>query len=272
MQTEVRPINAQQREALAAFLQACRKRLTPEQVGLPAGERRRVKGLRREEVAVLSGISVIWYTWLEQGRPIKVSEATLDALAQVLRLSEAERTYLFLLAAPDPALLPSPIKPVPSLASEEASLMPVLDALDPNPALLRDHHWDILAWNQAEAAMYPWQSLAPEERNLLLYLFTSPQARSSLPLWEEYARSVLRIFRLTMGQFPPDERFATLVRHLQERSSEFELWWEEHTVQQDPPTALAWCRHDGKRVDFSIVYMTFPLHPLLTMRVLFPHQ
>jgi len=268
MRTNGRAVDPHLRQELAAFLQACRKRLSPQQVGLPSGERRRVKGLRREEVAALAGIGITWYTWLEQGRNIQVSEATLDNLAQALCLSEAERTYLFLLASPDPSRLPTPIKS-PTSTEDQASLQNLLDALNPHPALLRDQHWDILAWNQAEADHTPWASIAPSERNLLLYLFTHPHARQHLPNWQEYAHAVLQIFRLTWSQFPSDERLISLLDHLQQTSNEFGEWWQQHTVQQHPPLELLWQEANGKCVSYSVMYLTFPLYPLRFVRVLF---
>jgi transcriptional regulator with XRE-family HTH domain len=269
MSANRRALNANARRELAAFLQACRRRLSPQQVGLPSGERRRVKGLRREEVAALAGIGVTWYTWLEQGRDIQVSETTLNSLAQALCLSEAERTYLFLLASPDSSRHFVPIKP-PTLDEDPASVQHLLDALNPYPALLRDHHWDVLAWNQAEAALTPWASIAPPERNLLLYLFTHPCARQHMPQWQEYARSVLQVFRLTWSQFLPDERLISIIDHLQQASSEFREWWQQHTVQQYPPLDLLWQYNNGQCTSFSITYLTFPMHPLWFTRVLFP--
>lgn len=269
MRTDERPVATTPRRELAAFLQACRKRLSPQQVGLPPGERRRVKGLRREEVAALSGIGITWYTWLEQGRDIQVSEITLSALAQALRLSEAERTYLFLLASPDPSHQPLPIQP-PLQEHDLASLQTLLDALHPHPALLRDHHWDILAWNEAEAELVPWASIAASERNLLVYLFTDPHARKHLPRWQEYARSTLQIFRLTFLQFPQNERLTYLLDHLHRTSKEFRQWWQEQGVQLHPALEVLWWHDDGKQAHYTIQYLTFPLHPTRFVRVLFP--
>ena len=268
MRANSQVVNANPRQELAAFLQACRKRLSPQQVGLPPGERRRVKGLRREEVAALAGIGITWYTWLEQGRPIQVSQATLLQLTRVLGLNEAESAYLFLLAAPDPTVLPTPIKP-PTPTYEGTNFQLLLDALHPHPALLRDQHWDILAWNQAEANLTPWGDMDPSERNLLMYIFTNPYARACLPHWEEYARDILQIFRLTWNQFPPDEHITSLLDHLYRTSGEFQEWWQEHNVQPHPPLELVWQGVDGMRTVFAIQYMTFPLYPRRFMRVLF---
>lgn len=267
-----RAMSVNPRQELAAFLQTCRKRLSPQQVGLPPGERRRVKGLRREEVAALAGIGITWYTWLEQGRPIQVSQATLSQLAQVLCLNETERAYLFLLASPDPTTLPTPLK-LPAPAQAEPHFQDLLDALAPHPALLRDQHWDIMAWNRAEANLNPWADMAPSERNLLLYLFTHPRPRACLPQWQEYTHAILQVFRLTWSQYPPDERLTSLLERLYQTSSEFRQWWQEHSVRQHPPLELIWQQENGTQICFSIQYLTFPLYPQHFMRVLFssPH-
>lgn len=270
MHTDTTPLYAHRRRELRSFLQVCRKRLTPEQVGLPPGERRHVKGLRREEVAALAGIGITWYTWLEQGRDIQVSDVLVERLAHVLRLNEEERAYLFLLTTPSPTGQLTVIQPPPT-APAEAFLQTLLDALTPFPALLRDQHWDILGWNQAEADLVPWASMAPVERNMLLYLFTNPHAQDHLPQWEEYARSVLQVFRLTWSQFPSDERLTSLLLSLCQTSNTFREWWQEHGIQQHPPVSLVWQNHEGVRTHFSLMYLTFPLYPSQVARVLFPH-
>ena len=150
------------RSELVDFLQTRRARLTPYDVGLPAGSRRRTVGLRREEVASLANISATWYTWLEQGRKIRVSPQTLTRIAAALQLDEGERTYLFTLA--DQA--------VPKAMRGETvsvALQQMLDGMGLNPAYLTNHCWDVLDWSPAAAAGFSWSSapvccLAPSTR------------------------------------------------------------------------------------------------------------
>lgn len=256
-----------QSQELGAFLQARRRRLTPEQAGLAPGERRRVDGLRREEVAALAGIGTTWYTWLEQGRDIHVSNTVLDNLAQALQLSTDERTYMLALGGYEHSL---------PVAVQEKSVLPevpplvqkLLDKLDPHPAHLRDHHWDILAWNHSELQFYPWETLAGKERNLLLHIFTHPHPRYALLHWEEYVRNKLGLFRMAWSQYPEDHRFSEVIILLQQVSSEFRRWWAEYNVQQQPFNCIEWLLPDGRTQTFFPLYLTLGSYPPLTIRVL----
>jgi transcriptional regulator with XRE-family HTH domain len=142
-------------------------------VGLPGGHRRRTAGLRREEVAQLAGVGVTWYTWLEQGRPIRASVQVLDVVARTLRLDAVERQHPFRLAKiPDPA----PTAAASQLLRPE--IQAILDQLVPMPANVATERFDILAWNAAYAALFPTDSR--QERNSLLYCFTQPACCSAI--------------------------------------------------------------------------------------------
>src|SRR3954447_18398858 len=168
------------RADLAAFLRARRAAVRPEDVGLPGGGRRRTQGLRREEVALLAGVSVSWYTWLEQGRPINASLDVLDALARALHLDAVEREHLIVLVG-YPARLPiAPGRDVVSGAIER-----LLDALEPAPAYVLGPRWDFLGWNRSFMVLFPAVAeLPPEERNLVWVLFANAQARELVGEWE----------------------------------------------------------------------------------------
>ena len=160
---------AARRTELAAFLRTRRERISPEDVGLPPGTRRRTAGLRREELAQLAGVGVTWYTWLEQGRPINASVQVLDAIARTLRLDTTERAHLFRLAdVPGTAAVPGCDDcPLPD------EIQQILDAL-PIPACVVTERFDLLAWNTVYAAIFPAVTSAPTaERNTLLSVFTS---------------------------------------------------------------------------------------------------
>src|SRR6187551_3809804 len=153
------------RAELAAFLRSRRERITPADLGLPTGLRRRTPGLRREEVAQLAGVGVTWYTWLEQGRPIRASTQVLDAIARALRLDQAEREHLYRLADV-PAVPSAPAECLP------AEIQAILDALVPVPAVVYNGRYDVLAWNATYHALFPGLTESPiGERNALLHLF-----------------------------------------------------------------------------------------------------
>ncbi|MFE6691433.1 helix-turn-helix transcriptional regulator [Streptomyces sp. NPDC057743] len=210
------------RRALAEFLRARRERITPREAGILAGPRRRTPGLRREEVAQLSGVSVTWYTWLEQARDIGVSRQVLASLARALMLSSVEQRHLYALAGELPPEQPPGGGPGPALQR-------LVDALDPHPAYLLDTNWDLVGWNRAEAGLIgdPGQ-LAPDERNLLWLVFTDPTMRTLLADWEGQARDLVAQFRADAGERFGDPRVARLTKELAARSEEFATWWEAH--------------------------------------------
>ena len=138
-----RPVSERRRAELGTFLRTRRARLSPEDFGMPAGLRRRTPGLRREELALLAGVGVSWYTWLEQGREINVSTQVLDALAHTLRLDRAERWHMYVLAEAVPVAVTSGRCPVTDAIAE------IIKALDPLPAVVTNSRFDILARNGA---------------------------------------------------------------------------------------------------------------------------
>lgn len=211
---------------LAEFLRTRRAAVRPDEVGLPAGGRRRLPGLRREEVALLAGVSVSWYTWLEQGRPINVSSDVLAALARALRLDPAQRDHLFLLAGqPARHRDPPPRSHAPDWAQR------YLDALDPSPAYLLGARWEFLAWNAAQARLYPAITvLAPPQRNLVWVVFAEPSARRLIVDWDNEARQVLSQFRADVTPWRDDPGVVALVTDLQTRSATFADWWGRHDV------------------------------------------
>ncbi|TWV53639.1 helix-turn-helix domain-containing protein [Streptomyces misionensis] len=194
------------RRELGAFLRSRRERLTPRDVGLPDGPGRRTPGLRRAEVAELAGISLSWYTWLEQGR-VRTSEQVLRAVARVLRLDGAERAHVLSFVADDsPPDAPTWVSP---------NLLSLVRALSPHPAVVLDPHWDLLAWNAGYAALLTDPArLRPGQRNLLWLVFRWPPARTLLADWERDARALLGQFRSRAARRPQDARFAELVEEL----------------------------------------------------------
>lgn len=217
---------SQRLQELRDFLRKRRARLTPEEVGLPRGNRRRAPGLKRAEVAQLAGISVDWYTWLEQGRPISVSTQLLESLVQALHLNDNEREHLFFLAHQQPP-------PVRVMEPETVSptLQRYLNNQGLSPAFVLGRRWDVIAWNKAACVVFgDFGQMTSFERNSVWQLFTSPVPRQLLVDWEGHARRLLAQFRATCGRYPDDPRLTELIQDLMYRSPEFRTWWPDHEV------------------------------------------
>ncbi|MFG3258341.1 helix-turn-helix domain-containing protein [Streptomyces sp. NPDC048172] len=214
---------------LGAFLKARRAGLGPRDVGLPdSGVKRRVKGLRREEVALLASISTDYYTRLEQGRR-QASTPVLETLARVLRLDEEERDYLFELAGKAAGRLSG--TPRKSVQKVEPQLRRVLEELTTTPALVLGRRMDILAWNAMAAALLTDFSRLPEkDRNYAWLVFTDPAMKALHADWEYTARSCVEILRREAGRAPRDPRMVRLVGELSLRDDDFRRWWGHHRV------------------------------------------
>jgi transcriptional regulator with XRE-family HTH domain len=216
------------RRALADFIRVHRLRLTPASAGLAAGERRRTPGLRREEVAQLSGISATWYTWIEQAREVSVSPTALARLCATLHLSPAERAYLFELAGKrDPAL------PSSAGAMDAPPALVAAAAAVTAPAYVLDRMWRARAWNSAAADLFVgWLDgdVTQDDRNLMRYMFLNPAARSLVVDWEERARRLLAEFRLDHGRHLDDAEMNVLIAELRGQSAFFRAAWDQQTV------------------------------------------
>ena len=217
----------QRRAELGEFLRARREAVSPEQVKLPRGRGRRTPGLRREEVALLAGVSVTWYTWLEQGRRINASTDVLRAIGRALRLDEAGQDHLVALAQPTAASAPLVATPdeVPT------SLRRLIEAMEPAPAYVLGPHWEFAAWNGAEARLYPpLDELDGIERNLIWVLFAGSGVQQLIVDWDLHARQALAEFRAATSAVRHDPEMVELVERLSDASAEFRSWWPEHDV------------------------------------------
>ncbi|MFW5432078.1 MAG: helix-turn-helix transcriptional regulator [Methylophilaceae bacterium] len=214
------------RKELGEFLQAIRKRGTPEAFGFPRGARRRTQGLRREEVAQLASISATWYTWIEQGRDVNMSADALVRMAQALKLTRTERAYLFDLAG---RLDPQGHVPEEDLASN--TLTTLLKDINV-PAYVLGRTWNILAWNpQAENLFGDW--LTQEDAippNLLRLVFTHPQAKQFVVDWEARGRRLVAEFRADCRSRLEEPELQSLVTELSKASVEFDQFWKQHDV------------------------------------------
>ncbi|MCQ4079748.1 helix-turn-helix transcriptional regulator [Streptomyces sp. RB6PN25] len=218
---------------LGDFLRSRRARLQPEDAGLPAyGGRRRVPGLRREELAQLAGMSLTYYTRLEQGQSTNASEAVLDALARALQLSEDEHAHLRNLAHP----ARRPRRTAPRAEYARPGMQQLISAVEGVPALVVDRRSDVLAWNPLAHALLAGHLALdspdrPSERpNLPQMLFLDPHTRELFTDWDEEARRTVASLRLVAGRFPDDRRLASLIGELSMKSSEFAALWSRHPV------------------------------------------
>ncbi|MFD5845385.1 helix-turn-helix transcriptional regulator [Streptomyces chartreusis] len=217
--------SAVRRHELAAFLRHRREHITPEQVGLPRGSRRRTPGLRREEVAHLAAVGVTWYTWLEQARDIQVSVQVLDALARTLMLDPSERSHLFQLAG---AVDPTPATACPSVTP---AMRAVLEQLEPYPACLQNSRYDILAHNRTYGLLLcDLEAVPPEDRNCMILSYTNHDWQSSIVHLEETQRLMAARFRAAMAGHLGEPAWKMLLGRLRTESPEFREVWERHEV------------------------------------------
>ncbi|MGY4929359.1 helix-turn-helix transcriptional regulator [Streptomyces sp. 900105755] len=216
---------------LRDFLKTRRSRLAPEDIGLAAdGRRRRVAGLRREEIAKAAGISVDYYTRMEQGRVTGASPEILNALASALRLTEEETEHMHRIAGSNSRRRRAAVQ-------EEAQvvrpvLKSMLDSLDGTPAVVMGRGMMVLAWNRAAAALLgDFASMAPEDRNIAKLTFLVPGSRALYANWGVCARENVAYLRLEAGRYPGDPVLTSVVGDLAVRSAEFRTLWAEHPVQ-----------------------------------------
>jgi len=213
------------RRVLAAFLRSRRERLTPDDVGLTTFGRRRTPGLRREELAQLAGVGVTWYTWLEQGRDINVSTQVLEALARTLRLDRHERAHLMALAGAQDAAAPDACPTI------TPAVRAVLQQLDPAPAVVHNARRDLLAHNAAYERAFPdLMDVPPEDRNVLLLVFTHAGWRRCMPDWDDAAPRLVAQFRSAMAEHLAEPCWKHLLQRLLDTSPEFAALWERHEV------------------------------------------
>jgi transcriptional regulator with XRE-family HTH domain len=213
------------------FLVSRRAKITPEQAGLPAyGGNRRVAGLRREEVALLAGVSIDYYTRLERGRAHGASDGVLEGIARALQLDEAERAHLFDLVRAAPA---GPRAPrLPATQQVRPSVQRILDSMAMTPAYVRNARMDILAANRLGAALFaPVLSSTARPVNNARFLFLDPAAREFYVDWERQAQDVVAMLRTEAGRSPHDKVLSNLIGELSTRSENFRTWWAAHNVR-----------------------------------------
>ena len=214
------------RTQLGAFLRSRRDALTPAEAGIRAFPGpRRVPGLRKEELAVLAGVSADYYSRLEQGRQANISRSVLDALARALHLDDVERRHLFVLADPSGNTRP----PSPAVQRADPGLLRLLTALDDVPALILGRRGEVLATNALLTAVL--RDLPPSS-SLVRFMFFDPLARERIVNWEHFAASCVAALRGELGRHPGDDRLVALIDELRSRDADAARWWDDHGVQE----------------------------------------
>src|SRR5579859_294521 len=252
----------ERREALAAFLRTRRERLQPAEVGLPARNRRRTPGLRREDVAELANIGVSWYTLLEQGQDVRPSRQVLSSLSQALRLTATEERHLFLLAYEE--------WPGMRRAEEEQvtpALQRVVDALDPHPTFLIGRCWNVLAWNLAAELVFRFHEPCPPHSHNVVWRFFQSESRASHQEWEKQAQSLVAQFRADYARYPGDASLREIIEDLQQASPLFCQWWEQQNVRGLPDGPRVIDHPALGRLEFDYVTFQTPLSPDLRVKI-----
>ncbi|GAO08790.1 putative DNA-binding protein [Streptomyces lydicamycinicus] len=259
-------VAAARRGELAAFLRLRRERLTPADVGLPGGPRRRTPGLRREEVAQRAGVGIAWYTWLEQGRAINPSVQVLDAIARALLLDPAEREHLHRLAG-----IPGAAARIPARQPLPSEAQTILDSLNPLPAGLVSAGYDVLAFNDAYAALDPRMVLLPPaDRNVLLRLFTADEECQPLVDWEREVSFMVGQLRAEFGRRLHDPHWRAYIRKLSEASPLFVDMWARHEVTAPATHRKRFRTVDGREVAITATGFTTTAVPDAKMWIYTP--
>ena len=221
------------RSEIRDFLTSRRAKITPERAGLPAyGANRRVSGLRREEVAMLAGVSVDYYTRLERGNLSGVSDSVLEALARGLQLDEAERVHLFDLARTANATAATVRGRRRPSGAVRPEVQRILDAMTMAPAYVRNGRLDVLGVNALGRAVFaPLFSTAARTPNIARFIFLDPGAQASYLDWEELAGDTVALLRAEAGRDPYDRALSDLIGELSTRSEVFRTWWAAHNVR-----------------------------------------
>lgn len=213
------------REELSRFLKSARAKLDPADVGLPQGERRRVPGLRREEVAALAGMSVTWYTWFEQGRDVQLSAPMLERLSGALRLGPQEREYLFALAQHRPPPLALPPDETIHPGTQE-----MLDSLNV-PAVVITEYWTVIGWNaMAARVLRDYGALPPAERNLFKILVLGEAYRDDEQTFRDMVKRLTARLKWDYGRAANAEFFEALIEEMRIKSDLFREYWARSDV------------------------------------------
>jgi transcriptional regulator with XRE-family HTH domain len=222
---------------LGNYLKDRRAKLDPAALGLPMS-RRRTPGLRREEVAQRANVSATWYTWLEQGRGGSPSVEVLERIARALMLTNLEREHLFLIALGHP-----PVVRYQAKEGISPRIQRVLDAMEFTPAFVKTVTWDLVAWNRAASALFGYDAIIPEQRNMLRRIFLDPEARAVQVDWKSVARYAVGAFRADTTRAGASADVEALVNELCQLSPDFEEIWRTNDIGTHEGDGIKHLRH-----------------------------
>lgn len=257
------------RQEISEFLSSRRARLAPEQVGFGAGGNRRVPGLRREEVAVLAGVSSEYYRRIERGSLSGVSEEVLGAIADALQLDEAETSHLFDLARATHGLRTRTRKT--SGERVRPGIQDLIDSMLGVPAWVRNQRMDVLATNALGSALYaPLLASEVAQGNNARFLFLDPASRDYYPDWERGADDVVAVLRGYTGQNPQDKALSNLIGELVTQSTEFSRRWAAHNVKYHRTGTKRLHHPEVGELELRYEALELPSDPGLTLFTYFP--
>ncbi|MCU5745437.1 helix-turn-helix transcriptional regulator [Staphylococcus sp. SQ8-PEA] len=238
---------------LSEFLKIKRAQIKPESIGLPPGNRRRTPGLRREEVARLSGVSTTWYTWLEQGRNITVSSDVLEAVSKTLQLNRDEKDYLYDLAYEKTTEIKVWNDQQPEISH---SLKHILDELTYCPSIVTDRRCFIVGWNAAASHVFiDFNQIPVEERNLIRLLFARKEFKALATNWNHFVKGFLAIFRSYYGHYLGDEWYNQFIDDMSETYPEFRSLWQESQVSKAPEMQIEFRHVKAGKMLFDLTSM-----------------
>ncbi|RFC78453.1 helix-turn-helix transcriptional regulator [Streptomyces sp. AcE210] len=250
---------------IRAFLTSRRAKITPQQAGLPAyGGNRRVPGLRREEVAMLAGVSIDYYVRLERGHLAGASEEVLDGVANALQLDDAERSHLYDLAR---AVARRPTRRTRRIRAVPDSVLRVLDSMTDAPAFIRNGRLDILAVNRLGRALYAplFADHTVQTVNIARFQFLNPTGRDFFPDWEESVNTTVSLLRTEAGRAPGDSDLTGLIGELVTRSEEFRTAWAKHNVRLHHTGRKSFRHPTVGEITLDFDAMELPAQPGLTL-------
>lgn len=251
------------RKVLAQFIKMKRDSISPAACSIKVDSRRRAVGLRREEVVNLAAVGLTWYTWLEQGRDIKVSSDFLERITKALQMNQNERKYVFSLANKD-------VNAVGDIEVCQDSMSKLRDILESikHPAYARNECFDVLDWNEVNTNVFgDFSRIGPQRRNILKLMFTVGYYKKNMPRWHDDARNLVAKFRLSMAEATETTKFEEIVSELKAATPDFREIWDRHEVSSSGEGATMLSLNGDKNYKFK--HYTLPPEEIINAKIVF---